>query len=191
MKVWKNDILIPRSRYVFRSCSSYCTNFIVTSQLNSWPNCLDQLVLVQPHYIQCTCCDTAADMYNTRPTMHRTHCCTWKWPDIITQICTITALLTLSRYNTMILSVHEYKLVKPTCRTSTAARVDRAAHANSHVLQISCPKYTQTMQHYTHTVKVQHHALSHLLTLCIPHEFEGLELLLTLKCLVSVHFSVQ
>ena len=33
------------------------------------------------------------------------------------------------------------RLVKPTCRTGTAARVDRAAHANSYTLQISFPKY--------------------------------------------------
>ena len=42
------------------------------------------------------------------------------------------------------------RLVKPTCRTSTAARVDRAAHANSHTLQISSPKYAQTTALYLH-----------------------------------------
>ena len=78
-----------------------------------------------------------ADMYDTWPTMHRARCCTDKmdtsciqslpsiihshstlyviilaqdYPDLITQICTeTTALLALLRYNTMLLSVQEYR----------------------------------------------------------------------------------
>ena len=79
-----------------------------------------------------------ADMHDIWPTMHRAHCCTDKtvtnctvtdqhnsfpfktrssydmilaqdYPVIITKICTeTTALLALSRYNTMLLSVQEY-----------------------------------------------------------------------------------
>ena len=53
--------------------------------LHSLPNIIhDQIIFISlcwySHiYYTYTCCDTAAtDMYDTRPTMHRTHCCTDK-----------------------------------------------------------------------------------------------------------------